>query len=181
MMLGLVRSSTALLLALVHCTAFAEEPALGQADPQIAYHARRRTSQLLAGKDSQDVGGILFNSTAWQFEDDGRLVSYHELPDCRAETTQLVPVFQSTPGTDEFDVVYFNSKEAAELDQARRYRGRALPYLPALVRDPETGSPEHWQVFARFVQIRCLPTRFRFVTIGASRYIEYRMGKSAWK
>ena len=109
------------------------------------------------------------------------LLRYNELPACSTSEVQLYEVFEHTPITDYFDVVYFDSDDPKQVEKAKQYGTTAVPYNPALMVDPKTKAADFWQDFARFVQIPCLPTRFRFVNSAGKRYQEYRLGNSAWE
>ncbi len=159
---------------------------IANSEIKVARHDKRRTRFTFhRGESSQPrfLAGLMFERYYWEERDDieKRFISYEELDTCTKPEVRRDRVFQVTPGTDEFDVVYFNPNDERQLTSARKYKGRVIPYEPALLRDKKTDVADQWQVFARFIQVKCLPTRFHFTYVGQERYMEFRMGEEAWK
>lgn len=110
-----------------------------------------------------------------------RLLHYEALPPCEGSDVILHEVQHHTQGTEKTDVLYFNDQDTGQKARAARYPGFSIAYQPALLELPNTHQAEYWQMFARFIQIECLPTRFRFTYIGSDRFMEYRVGDAAWE
>ena len=159
---------------------------------KIARHDKRTTRNkfLRQSADSQakklgplDSWGMMFERSVTdnQALSDSKLIHYEKLPQCEKAEVRLIDVFNNTPGTDSTDVLYYDPDDPAQLKQALSYGQFKVPYKAALTPESNSGHPEYWQSFARFIQLECLPTRFRFSYVGSQRYIEYRLGASAWE
>jgi len=111
------------------------------------------------------------------------VLSYDALPKCERSDVLLIPVGGETPGTETHDVIYYDSDDVHQSAKAKEYQGDTpvIAYEAAFAVDPQTGSVDKSQQFARFLGIPCLPARFHFVYVGSKRYAEYRIGEEAWK
>lgn len=168
---------------------FLDRKSLDQASADgVQHHVRQNTRAKL--RQAAGVENSLVSGMALIFEMKGSsehaarnesVVSYQELPPCPSAKTDLEQVYNNTAGSARFDFVYYDPYDEGQRENAKRYRGYSIPYSPLLIKDPRTGEVSPLQGFARMVEIRCLPTRFRFVAVGATRYAEYRQGAEAWK
>lgn len=153
---------------------------------RIARHDRR-VSRFVLRDDKEstpiDHWGIVFRRSFWEEKAarEEQLLHYEELPNCSESKTSLEEVFQLTPGSDAFDVLYYSADDKEQRKKARGYFAYAVAYNSALIADPDTNIPDQIQEFARFIGIECLPTRFRFTFIGSRRYMEFRTGDKAWE
>ena len=150
---------------------------------RVARHDKRRTSyKFPSTKDQLNKAGMLYQKNIYKplGYHDRYLQHYEELPRCSRSQQKLIEVKHHTPGSEKFDVVYYSADEQRDRTQASQYGKGAIAYNPALLRDPKTNRTDYWQEFARFIRIHCLPTRFRFITVGKKRYMEFRTGAKAW-
>ncbi|MCB0325612.1 MAG: hypothetical protein KDD69_18650 [Bdellovibrionales bacterium] len=149
-----------------------------------ARHDRRTSSQRFQTEEGGlSAWGMLFEESIWNTatSEEKQLLQYEELPSCQQGAVELEPLLQHTPGTEKTDVLYYAPTDPEQVSRARQYRGFKVPYNPALLADPKTNLPNEWQAFARFIQVDCLPLRFRFAYVGSQRYMEFRRGTEAWK
>lgn len=161
---------------------------LSDPEVKIARHDKRKTGTVFTNPYRSTAEGLsyfAFVFTPSQSEQArlarSGLIRYDPLPTCNSSQVELRKVFEHTPVSDLFDILFYSPDDQNQTKQVRSYRGLARPYDPALRRDPATGTSDGWQQFARFAGVRCLPTRFHFVEIGSQRYIAYREGDEAWK
>jgi hypothetical protein len=153
----------------------------------IQRHDKRNSSvrfkDALVSKDSI-LWGLLFDSSIWQSPsaEEARVVDYEALPQCRESKVTL---YELQTAAESFgknqDIIYYNEKDRNQVSLAKNFPGIAVAYQAALIRDPQTNDLPLAQVFARFIRVQCLPTRFRFSEIGSKRYAEFRTGSEAWK
>lgn len=109
------------------------------------------------------------------------MISYDPLSHCMDSGAKLREVHHHTPGSDQYDVLFFDAANETQAARAARYSKRAIAYQPALINDPAAGGPDQWQVIARMAQIPCLPARFHFTYIDSKRFISIRTGEKAWE
>ncbi len=130
-----------------------------------------------------DGWGMMFERSVWNPEtpEEARLINYEKLPTCEKSDVALHEVVQYTKGTEKTDVLYYSKSDPLQRKRAAEYPALKIAYEPALMRDSSTNQAEYWQMFARFIQIDCLPTRFRFTYVGSQRYMEYRYGDAVWE
>lgn len=152
-------------------------------DPSIIIQRHdRRESRTIFESDGDDLDNwALVISNSDTLGRHGDVLQYEELPACAEAQVRLAEVHYNTPGTENDDILFYSSKDAAQAAHAARYKNRKAAYKAALIADSQTGVPDEDQVFARFIGVRCLPTRFRFVFIGSKRYAELRSGDDAWQ
>ena len=164
---------------------------LGSKSIPVATHQKRpsrntftaETSGQRSFKTGTTAWGTLFspNAEARKKLDTGRMISYLDLPACEESKVELKQVYKETSLAKAFDVVFYSGESSAQRAKAKKHGSRTVKYSPALIARKDSGEPDLWQQFARFVSIECLPTRYRFVTIGSKRYEEYRTGDKAWE
>ena len=151
---------------------------------EVTRHEKRRSSYRFNNRNKADsnLAGFLFSTKPWEkgLGKNASLVDQTQLPRCTRSEVKRRKVFHHSPGSEAFDVLYFSETNRRDKDRAVAYKSRAIAYQPEIHRDPETSEVDRWQVFARFVQIPCLPARFHFVYEGKQRFIEYRLGDRAW-
>lgn len=176
---------------ILSCLLSAPTPAAAQEyfdDPtiQVARHDRRKSNiRLPRGNRSAplEYWGLLFEQP-WAERINRQktsLVHYEKLPDCTKSDVRLEQIYQYSTLTDVFDVVYYSDENPTQVRKAKKLTTPVVAYQPALVRDENTGLTDTLQTYARFLQIRCLPTRFRYVDIGSKRYREFRTGDAVWE
>ena len=152
----------------------------------VARHDTRPSREQLprnTGERPLDAWGMLFQPSPTNIvkEDKSDLVSYEKLPNCaqsRVETHEVGAVSQLSKA---MDIVYYSAEDAEQQVKAKSHKGLTVAYQPALVREPKTGIPNTLQAYARFSQVRCLPTRVRFLDVGSKHYSEIRTGTAAWQ
>lgn len=130
-----------------------------------------------------DQWGLMFEQSVANsnIPEEANLIQFEALSRCEKPDVKLLDVHHHTPGTESDDVLYYSPDDAEQRAKAEKYSGFKVAYQPALMRNPQTGQPEYWQAFARFLQIECLPVRFRFTYVGSVRYMEFRSGDAAWE
>lgn len=106
--------------------------------------------------------------------------TYDVLPNCTESSVDREPLAEKSEGIENMDVLYFSPDDSAQVKRAATYPGLALPFIETAVVNPYYGGYNRLQCFARTVRLRCLPARFRYVTIEGQRVAEYRRGDRAW-
>lgn len=173
-----------LLLCCVVEPAYAGDTYLSDPNVKVARHDRRTSVHRFNSNPNEPLSywGTLFQKGIWEkpSAEEKRLLHYEELPKCSSSEVKLDKVYSHTAGTEGTDVLYYAPDDPAQVAKAKGYQGFKVPYNPALLADPKTNLPNSWQAFARFIQVDCLPQRFRFTYIGNERYMEFRLGDKAW-
>ena len=149
---------------------------LNNKNVRVARHDKRNTSvKFVTKQDGINDAGLLYQKDIFEpmGYDDANLMHYEVLPQCEKAQHRLVQIPFNTSGSDKFDVLYYSPGTNAA-KKAKNYKSRKVAYDPALLKDPLTGHIDYWQQFARFIRVKCLPTRYRFVTIDGKRYRELR-------
>jgi hypothetical protein len=178
--------TSAVILALFIATQASAQEYFDDPTVQVARHDKRKSNvKLPRGSDSAplEYWGLLFEQP-WAERIDRHktsLVHYEKLPNCEKSDVRLEQIYQYSTLTDVFDVVYYSEADPGQVRRAKKLNTPSVAYQAALVRDEETGLTDTLQTYARFLQIRCLPTRFRYVDIGSKRYREFRTGAAVWE
>lgn len=107
--------------------------------------------------------------------------NYPELPDCAAEHTRRVQVFQHSPESDGVDFVIYDPSAPGEQMQAQQWTGKSVAYQAGAKKTILPGPDDQLRGLALTAGVSCLPTRFHFVEEPGGRFIEYREGTLAWK
>lgn len=104
-----------------------------------------------------------------------------KLAACEMPRVRRDEVFHSSLGTQGFDVVFFDAEDKQQINTAKKSKLNSIAYKGGRTLDLmkyKTDSP--LQRLASTLGIKCLPTRFHFVTEDNKRFIEYREGLEAW-
>lgn len=104
-----------------------------------------------------------------------------ELPRCRESATRRREIFQYTVQTASYDMTFYDPNDREQVIGVRSVEGKAVPYKGGRMARIDKDINDVFQLLAMPLDIRCLPTRFRFVLEDNHRYIEHREGRDAWK
>ncbi len=107
--------------------------------------------------------------------------TYDAKPDCPAGAVRRVAVLYDTKELDDFDLTYYNYEDPKQSAAASQLRTPTAPYLVGDMYNPYRDKRSLQQNFARFFDVRCLPTRLHYVYEGSRRFEEYREGEAAWE
>lgn len=106
--------------------------------------------------------------------------TYDVKPRCQASQLREVPVLYDSDHLSAFDLLYFDPQAEEQRARAEQSLARAIPYLAGDLYNPYRRTSDLLQEYARFFDVRCLPTRVRFFYRNGRRYEEYREGERAW-
>lgn len=104
---------------------------------------------------------------------------YDGKPDCAVAQVRENPVLFDSPELGLFDIVYYNPDDPKQVRRAEMWHGPTAPFLVGDLANPYR-LPDRQQEFGRFFDIRCLPTRVRYVYQGENRVEQFREGEYAW-
>ena len=107
--------------------------------------------------------------------------TYDVKPSCQGPQLREVPVLYDSEHLSAFDLLYFDAQSEDQYARAQRSAIRAIPYLAGDLFNPYRQAEDLLQEYARFFDVRCLPTRVRFFYRNGQRYEEYREGERAWE
>ena len=102
-------------------------------------------------------------------------------PNCSESGVRETPVLYDSEHLSAFDLLYYNHRSTDQSANARSWKALAVPYLEGDLRNPYRTRENLLQEYGRFFDVRCLPTRVRFIYRDGRRYEEYREGEKAWE
>ena len=100
-------------------------------------------------------------------------------PNCEKGGIRKVPVLFDSRHLDYFDLLYYQMSEPAQASQAASWSKLAVPFLEGDLSNPFRKHDTLLQEYARFFDIRCLPTRVHYIFENGRRFEEYREGTEA--
>lgn len=104
-------------------------------------------------------------------------VEWMPLAACAKSQVRMIETRHYTPGTEQLDILYYDEKDETTREAAAKYSGKKIVYLEKIPINPENPDEiDDWQLLARRLKLRCLPTRFHFIEVGSRRYMEFREG-----
>ena len=104
-----------------------------------------------------------------------------ELPLCVGSTVRKEPV-QQVPLFFPNNVVYYSPTDVQQSGKARNAAGGLIPYRAGRnKRSKQFNMTEQNLIYADFIDLRCLPTRFSYIEQDGLNYAEWREGDSAWQ
>lgn len=144
-----------------------------------------------ANTEDQEAGNELSSSTSYMLfvprdeinDPSFKKALVYELPPvCRESKTVMDEVFHHTEGTENLDILVYNSSDASQADRVKKYNKVSVPWDPSY--DPTEGQETkdaRFQDLIRVLNPECLPARYRFVYVGSKRYNEMRYGLKAFE
>ena len=102
-----------------------------------------------------------------------------ELPHCPEPGLRRVEVFSKSRARSLMDMIFYSPDSVPQNAAALRYSGRArlVSYRSGSFSAGAQMGAGSW---AERLDVRCLPTRFHFVTVNDKHFMEYREGERAW-
>ncbi len=104
---------------------------------------------------------------------------YDAKPNCTASAVRHAPVVYDSSELAWFDMVVYSYEDNRQVARAEAWELPTAPYLEGDLYNPYR-SRDLQQSFLRVFDIRCLPTRFHYITLNGERVLEYREGERAW-
>ena len=102
------------------------------------------------------------------------------LPDCDKANVRQDEIVNDSADLDLIDLLFYNYEDKDQMARARNWDRPTAPYLPGDLYNPHS-LKDPQQLFARWVNLICLPTRVRRVYNGEGvALLEYREGAKAW-
>lgn len=141
--------------------------------------------------EDQEAGNELSSSTSYmlfvprdEINDPSfkKALVYELPPTCREAKTEMNEVFHHTEGTENLDILVYNSSDVSQADKIKKYDKVSVPWDPSY--DPTEGQETkdaRFQDLIRVLNPECLPARYRFVYVGSKRYNEIRYGLKAFE
>jgi hypothetical protein len=105
--------------------------------------------------------------------------TYDVLPTCKDSQVTHTEVLVDSEKLAWFDLLFYDYHDTAQTKRAENWDLPTAPFLEGDYYNPYREG-DRQQDMARLFEIRCLPTRFHFVNINGTKYLEYREGERAW-
>jgi hypothetical protein len=102
------------------------------------------------------------------------------LPNCTRGNVRQDEIVNDSQDLDLVDLLFYSYEDKNQMARARSWERPTAPYLPGDLYNPySTKDPQ--QLFARWIDLVCLPTRVRRVyNKEGVAFLEYREGDRAW-
>lgn len=107
--------------------------------------------------------------------------TYDVKPRCKTSQIREEPVFYDSEHLSAYDLLFYDYQQKSEQNRALSSRLTTVPYLPGDLKNPYREAHGIQQELGRFLDVRCLPTRVRYVYRQGKRIEEYREGEKAWE
>lgn len=104
------------------------------------------------------------------------------LPNCPAGgNIRQDEIVNDSQEMDLVDLLFYNYEDKEQMARARGWERPTAPYLPGDLYNPHS-IKDPQQLFARWIDLQCLPTRVRRVyNREGVAFLEYREGTKAWE
>ena len=151
-------------------------PALAT-EPQTVVHKKQNSSVDLTSGDR--VTAHVYRLTRSLTPKPGT-GTYDGKPLCKEDRIRSKPVYFPTKELQDFDMKIYDYKDKEQVKQAKQSSTPTVPYIEGDRYNPKRDRLNLQQSYARFFDIRCLPTRIHYVKRGGRLIEEYREGARAW-
>ena len=105
--------------------------------------------------------------------------TYDAPKSCQSSEVRQSPVMVESDELEWFDILFYSYADPQQSAKAGAWELPTAPYLEGDLYNPHRIVNKQQEI-GRVFGVRCLPTRFHFVTVDGVQMLEFREGERAW-